>query len=371
MRIIDITVVKSNYKSSLEAYPYTKPTDFYPEIKNQKLNPLEAAGYNTTSFIKMVGESGESIIEVSNTVAEMILKLKNSIVGKDTDENEKIYDMLFRLTLPFGRKGLIMMVISSIDLMLWDLKGKEVGKPVYKILGGPTSERIPAYASHLHPTDLKELQNEAEEYLNDGYKAMKMRFCCGPIDGPVGIEKNEALVKAIRDIIGYNVELMADVWMAWNLKYAKKMFKRLERYELSWIEEPLPPDEYYGYKLLSKLGTPISAGEHAYGIQEFKLLLDSGIEILQPDALWSGGITLMKKVQNLAEAYGVQVIPHTSTAYNLHFLFSCPQYVCPMAEYLTKYRWMEDFLKNPPKPRDGFFYEKDLNGYGFGLDISI
>lgn len=369
MKILDIKIIKSNYKPKLEAYPYTKPTDFYPEI--QRMNPLEAAGYNAISFVKMIGENGESVVEVSDIVGDIILKLKNSIIGKDTDETEKIYDFLYRSTLPFGRKGIIMMAISAIDLMLWDLKGKEMRKPVYKILGGPTAEIIPAYASHLHPTNIKELQKEVEEYLNDGYKAMKMRFCCGPIDGPAGMQKNEELVKAIRDVTGYDVELMADVWMAWNLKYAKRMFQRLERYELSWIEEPLPPDDYNAYKSLSKLGTPIAAGEHAYGIQEFKLLADSGVEILQPDALWSGGITLMKKVQGLAEAYGIQVIPHTATAYNLHFLFSCPQYVCPMAEYLTKYRWMEDFVKNPPRPKNGVFHEKDLNGYGFGIDILV
>ncbi|AOL17391.1 L-rhamnonate dehydratase [Sulfolobus sp. A20] len=368
MRVKDIVLVKANYKPNLEAYPYTKPTDYY-EIKG--LNPLESAGYNTVSFVKMVTDNNEeSIVEVSDMVADIILKLKNVIIGREIDETERIFDLLYRITLPFGRKGIVMMAISAIDLMLWDLKGKETGKPVYKLLGGPTRERIPAYASHLHPTDINELRKEALSYLEEGYQAMKMRLCCGPLDGYKGMERNEELVKAVRDAIGYNVDLMADVWMAWNLKYARRMLKRLERYELSWIEEPLPPDEYHAYKVLSKeIGIPIAAGEHAYTVEEFKLLADYGIEILQPDALWSGGITTLKKVQGLAEAYGLQVIPHTSIPYNLHFLFSCPPHICPMAEFLTKYRWMEDFMVNPPRPKNGYFYLNDK--VGFGIEYSL
>ncbi|MFP3191155.1 MAG: enolase C-terminal domain-like protein [Vulcanisaeta sp.] len=367
MKITDIQVLRRSYMHESPPWPYTKPTDYYPEFR--ETTPMVAANVAYNSFLKIATDSGiYSIIEVSDDVADIVVKLKKYIINKEVDETELIFDQLFRVTLPYGRKGLVMMAISTIDLLLWDLKGKELNKPVYKLLGGPTREEVPAYASHLHPTDLKELEKEALEYVEEGYTAMKMRLCCGPADGPKGMEKNEELVKIVRNAVGYNVELMVDVWMAWNLKYAVKMLRRLEKYEIDWIEEPLPPDEIEGYKLLTKMvEVPVAAGEHAYGVWDFKALLDSGVYILQPDAMWSGGITTLKKVQALAEAYGASVIPHTSIPYNLHFLFSCPAHICPMAEFLTKYRWMEDFMVNPPRPQKGKFILSDFKAPGFGV----
>ena len=369
MKVAEVRLIRRGYQVQMLPYPYTKPTDYYPDLRVQ-VSPGQAAGLGRVSFLKLTSDSGlSSVVEVSEDVAEAIMRLSSHVLGKEVDSTEGLLDRLFRLTLPYGRKGITAMALSALDLALWDLKGKEVGKPVHRLLGGPAIDVVPAYASHLHPTEkVQELQEEALSYLEEGYRAMKMRLCCGPADGPSGLERNEALIRAVRDAIGYGVELMVDVWMAWNLKYALRALRRFQRYEIAWIEEPLPPDELEGYRELCKgVEVPVAAGEHAYFVHEFQQLIESGVRVLQPDALWSGGITTLKKVQALAEAQSASVIPHTSNPYNLHFLFSCPPHTCPMAEFLTRYRWMEEFVLNPPRPRRGEFRVEDLGSPGFGI----
>lgn len=369
MKITNIQIVRKE-KIIRENYPYVKPTDYYTKYIGEK-SPFKAAFMDEICFLKMNTSEGiYSIIETSSQVCDFIISnLSNLVINFSPSDINLVWDLLYRFTLPIGRAGLALHAISIINLMMYDIYAKSLGVPVYDLLGGKTREKIKAYASHLHPADKESLQREALEYVNEGYTAMKMRFCCGPSD-PLGVDKNVELVKVIRDAIGYNVELAGDAWMSWNYNFALKVIRRLEKYEMSWIEEPLLPDDFEGYKeLTKKVETPISAGEHHYHVYDFKRLLDSGVRILQPDAVWVGGITPMIKIAGLAEAYGAIVIPHTSNIYNLHFIVSQPEAICPMAEYLTKYRWLEDRVTNPPKPVKGYFMLEKNAGFGLKYDF--
>jgi len=116
--------------------------------------------------------------------------------------------------------------------------------------------------------------------------------------------------------------------------------------------------------LSDKTDIPIAAGEHHYHVYDFKRLLDSGVRILQPDAIWVGGITPMKKIVGLAEAYGAIIIPHTSNVYNLHFIISKPESIAPMADYLTRYKRLEDRVLNPYGPEKGYFRLSEEKGFG-------
>ncbi|SMD31462.1 enolase C-terminal domain-like protein [Picrophilus oshimae] len=355
---------------SQQIFPYTKPTDYYKDIIGE-ISPAEAAMITKIVFLKLKTESGvESYISVTEPTYNYIEQIKKYITMFDVSEISKAWDFFYRTTLPTGRTGLALHAISAINLLMYDAFGKEVKKPVYDLIGGRTRKSIRAYASHLHPDKIENLQKEAEEYLNNGYKDMKMRFIASPAD-VYAIDKNIELVKAVRDVIGYSINLAGDFWMSLNYNFAYKMLKALEKYELAWIEEPLLPDDFNGYKnLVKKVNISISAGEHHYHVYDFKRLLDCGVMILQPDATWVGGITPMKKIAGLAEAYGAQVIPHAGNIYNLHFIISEPEAVTPISEYLTRYRdWMEQHIVNVPRPVRAHFELNDSPGFGIKYDL--
>ncbi|MEM4086612.1 MAG: enolase C-terminal domain-like protein [Saccharolobus sp.] len=364
MKISKIYIAKIE-NVSRENFPYAKPIDYYKGYL-ENLSPFKAAFMDNVCFLKLDTDSNiSSIIETSEEACKIVTDyLKKIVEGLEISRINMIWDMLYRYTLPVGRTGVVMHAISAINLLLYDAYAKYLNIPVYELLGGKTRDSIRAYASHLHPTSKDKLEKEAISYIEEGYTAMKMRFCCGPSD-PLGIDKNIELVKIIRDVVGYSVELYGDAWMSWNLNFALKIAKKLEKYELGWLEEPFLPDDFESYKyLVKKTDIPIAAGEHHYHVYDFKKLLDAGVRILQPDAIWVGGITAMKKIAGLAEAYGAIVVPHTSNIYNLHFIISEPENLAPMAEYLTKYRWLEDRVKNPLKPEKGYFKLWEKKGFG-------
>ena len=169
-----------------------------------------------------------------------------------------------------------MVAISAVDIALWDLLGKSAKQPVYRLLGGRTKPRIPVYASRLYSTPLEELAREATRYKDEGYKAMKLRFGWGPVDGAEGMQKNVALVRTVRETVGDGIDIMADAYMGWNLDYAKRMMPLLEPFNLRWLEEPVIPDDIHGYAELKTFGRiPIAGGEHEYTLYGFRELIEA------------------------------------------------------------------------------------------------
>ena len=132
--------------------------------------------------------------------------------------------------------------------------GKIKNKPVFELLGGRTKEKIPVYASKLYSQPIDDLQKETEKYIKEGFKMFKMRFGWGPKDGNDGIKKNINLVNAVREVIGYENDLMLEAYMGWNLEYSKKIIPELVKYKPKWLEEPVIPDDISGYVELNALG---------------------------------------------------------------------------------------------------------------------
>ncbi|HWB84378.1 MAG TPA: L-rhamnonate dehydratase [Bryobacteraceae bacterium] len=261
------------------------------------------------------------------------LYLKPLVIGRDPWDFESIWQHMYRNTMAFGRKGIGMAAISAVDIAIWDVLGKAARQPVFKLLGGRTKPKIPVYASKLYSQPLEELAAEAESYKRQGYQAMKMRFGWGPADGAAGMYRNVELVKTLRDVIGYEIDLMAEVYMGWTLDYARRMLPLLEPFRLRWLEEPVIPDDIHGYAELRRLGViPISGGEHEFTLYGFRELLEAeAVDYIQFDTNRVGGITQARKVAALAEAHSVPVIPHAGQLHNFHVVMA--SYNSPMAEY--------------------------------------
>ena len=255
------------------------------------------------------------------------------VIGADPFDYAYIWEKMYRRSHAWGRKGIGMIAISAIDIAIWDLMGKLAGKPVFKLLGGRTKEKIPVYYSKLYADSIENMQKEAETALRDGYTAFKSRFGFGPKDGMAGMRENLKRVEAVREVIGYDNDLMLDCYMGWNLDYAKRMLPKLEPFELRWLEEPVIADDVAGYiELNATGGTPISGGEHEFSIIGCKDLIEQkAVSVLQYDTNRVGGITAAQKINAIAEAHQIPVIPHAGQAHNYHL--SMANTNCPLSEY--------------------------------------
>ena len=262
--------------------------------------------------------------------------LKPLLIGTDPLDSEYIWQSMYRRTLPFGRKGIGMVAISAVDLAVWDAKGKILGQPVFKLLGGRTKPRLPVYASRLYSQPLETLHEEAKAYAEQGFSAVKVRFGWGPKDGLDGINRNLALVRTAREAVGDSVDIMADAYMGWNLEYTKRMLRLLAPFNMRWLEEPVIADDLNVYAELRAMNlTAIAGGEHEYTLAGFRQALDlKAYDIVQFDVNRVGGITAAKKIADLCEANDVLVIPHAGQMHNYHVSMS--SYAAPISEYFPK-----------------------------------
>ena len=255
------------------------------------------------------------------------------VIGEDPFDYAYIWEKMYRRTHAWGRKGVGMVAMSAIDTAIWDLMGKLTGKPVFKLLGGRTKERIPVYYSKLYSGSIDAMQKEAETAKADGYQGFKMRFGWGPRDGMAGMRENLKRVAAVREVIGYDVDLMLECYMGWNLDYAKRMLPKLAAFEPRWLEEPVIADDVEGYRELNAMNiVPISGGEHEFSVIGCKDLIEKkAVSVLQYDTNRVGGITAAQKINAIAEAFQVPVIPHAGQMHNYHLTMANTN--CPISEY--------------------------------------
>lgn len=288
------------------------------------------------------------------------------VVGLDCMATDTAFDMMTRLSKPYGTAGLPSYAISAVDLALWDLKGKLLGEPVYNLLGGPARDTMVCYATG----------NDVDWYRELGFQAFKLACPYGPVDGLDGLKRNEALVAETRALIGDECELMLDCWMAFDVDYAVRLAERLRPYKLRWMEECLIPDDLSGHQTLRRRipWQTLTTGEHWYGIYPFLWALEHKVvDILQPDLNWCGGITACRKITDAAEAAGIPVILHggARNPFGQHFSYAMPN--VPWLEYFIGSRPgipLEDAPRLPGQPvaSDGYLVPSDEPGFGLGLE---
>jgi L-alanine-DL-glutamate epimerase-like enolase superfamily enzyme len=353
MEITDVSATKIGTESWGEfvEFPLVTVMSKYEEYNN-------AEGDNPQARRKWMGPVGDVVVEVETDAGitgvghgnwatgaiETIVDetLSKLVVGEDPRERERLWDIMYRATIPFGRKGAAVEAISAVDLALWDIAGKEADKPVYELLGGPVEDEIDCYASNLHPVDTETLEREAREYAEAGFDAVKLRFQHGPEAGRQGMKANEEIVRTVREAVGDEVDIAGDAYMGWTVKYAKRMLDRLEKYEMAWVEEPVIPDDIDGYaEVNASTSIPISGGEHEFTRWGHKELLErEAVDILQPDVHRCGGLTELLRIDAMASAHDVPVIPHSGTNPHLHFIAASTN--APMAEYFPIPEWYQE-----------------------------
>jgi L-rhamnonate dehydratase len=326
-------------------------------------------------------ESDDGLVGIGNAaLAPLVTKqvidhyLKPLLLGQNPWDVEFLWQHMYRNTMAFGRKGIGMTAISAVDIALWDLLGKAAKQPVFRLLGGRTKPRIPVYASRLYSTGLECVAAEALRYKAEGYKAVKLRFGWGPNDGAAGMQRNVELVRAVREAVGDEIDVMADAYMGWTLDYAKRMLPLLEPFHLRWLEEPVIPDDLRGYAELRSYGrVPIAGGEHEFTLYGFRDLLEAhALDYIQFDTNRVGGISQARKICALAEAFSIPVVPHAGQMHNFHVVMASLN--APMAEFFppvdvevgNELFWY--IFDGEPRPKDGFI---DLDDHTPGLGLTI
>mmetsp|Transcript_6004 Transcript_6004/g.6563 ORF Transcript_6004/g.6563 Transcript_6004/m.6563 type:complete len:415 (+) Transcript_6004:14-1258(+) len=293
--------------------------------------------------------------------------LSRFVEGKDPRNIELIWDQMYRATLPYGRKGLTIHAISAVDLALWDILGKLRGEPVYALIGGKTTDKLPVYATTAKPLLAK----------NMGFKAAKFPLPYGPNDGEKGFNMNVARVKEVRESVGPEFRIMIDVYMSLTVPYAIRLIKAIAKYNVYWFEEFLHPDDYEGYAEVRRATGGVmmlTCGEHEYTRYGFRQLISKKCcDLLQPDVNWVGGLTEARKIVSMASAWDLPVIPHGSSVFSYHLQYAFTN--CPMAEYLVMSPGADKIVplfgklfKDEPVPKDGYIVLPNKPGWGVELN---
>jgi len=274
---------------------------------------------------------------------------------------------MYLSTLFYGRKGLVVNAISCVDLALWDLLGKLRQEPVYQLLGGPVRDELIFYATGARPDIAKRL----------GFIGGKMPLRHGPAEGEEGLKQNLELLADMRSKTGEDFWLMYDCWMSLDVNYATRLAHAATDYGMKWMEEPLSPDDYWGYAELRRNlppGMMLTTGEHESTRWGFRMLLEMECaDIIQPDVCWCGGITELLKISALADAGGVLVVPHGSSVYSYHFVVT--RHNSPFSEFLMMAPKADEvipmfspLLLKEPIPQNGRMKLPDTPGFGVELN---
>lgn len=341
------------------------PMSIYPEYAERRSSWYRRMSAGVIVIGVEDGTCGLGFVgggKASAAAALLDEQIRDLVVGRDCFETELISEQLYRATVFYGLGGIAQDVISGIDIALWDLKGKLLGRPVYDLLGGRTRDRLRPYLTSWDASALQEF----------GIRDVKIAMPYGPAHGKEGMRANEQAVAEARELIGADGFIALDCYMAWDVPYAIQMERRLREYGIEWIEEPVPPEDVAGYRQIREaVDCMVTGGEHAYTLEAFRRLIVEGmVDIVQPDIYRAGGPTVLKKIAALAKAYGRKLICHGVGAPTYHFLISNGAEVSPRCEYLDIYAgspagWV---LTRDPRPVDGFLELSAEPGFGYALN---
>jgi L-alanine-DL-glutamate epimerase-like enolase superfamily enzyme len=269
---------------------------------------------------------GEGIGQATLVKTIVETKLRDEAIGLDPFDTAAVYEKLARGTLYWEHKGSVVCAASGIETACWDIMGKALNVPVYKLLGGRVHDKVRAYASDLFwEEDPASMAKTAASYVEQGFDIVKTHL------GVLSPTEEEVRVKAMREAVGPDVGLMIDINCGYDLGDAMEAIKRWGEYNPFWIEEPLIPMDLEGLvSLRPATDVPFSCGENEFGVHGFKQLLDTrAVAYVMPDIGRVGGLLESKKIAALAEAYGVVVSPHNFSsgvllAATLHLMASTP-----------------------------------------------
>ncbi len=333
---------------------------------------------HTDEGLTGIGEATYSHKE--RVVAAMVLELKKHLIGRDPFATEQIYLDLYSGDATGYRTGGVMFTsaISGIDQALWDLKGKALNAPVCALLGGPRRTKVPVYA-HFGGREIPAMIDSAQRILAQGFSALKSEISIYEARGPKltrqQLKDIDRRFDALRQAIGDDVKVMEDPHARFDPPTALEVARLIEPYRLLFFEEPTIPEDPEGYaRIRQGTSTPIAGSERLTSKHRFNDFFRAGaLDVAQPDIVYIGGITEMKKVAALAEAYQVAIAPHNTKGpvgimAAAHVMGAIPNAL--IQEFLAPsvIPWRNEVLKHPLVIEDSCLVVPDRPGLGVEFD---
>jgi L-alanine-DL-glutamate epimerase-like enolase superfamily enzyme len=363
----------------IEAFPlgYPEPHD-HGNIRYITLARVESED-GLVGWGECISQFLESALSVKTVIERGYAPL---LVGEDPVDVERLWHKMLARIWWYGPQGIAAFAVSAVDLALWDLKGKLLGQPVCRLLGGQLHPSVAAMASiHFDMIDLDWTLNEFQFFVDRGYHYVKGGWGARP-DAVFGGDRRRdlELVRRIRELIGPDRELIIDVLGArvrWTAPEAIRRLRELEPYRLCWIEEPLPPEHYAAHReLRAGTPTPIGTGEQEWNLEGYRRLIQAGgVDVVQMDPGRCHGITGCHQVIRLIEAANLQFSAHTwsgalNTAASVHLLAASRAGVS-MDFKPHESPMQHELVRDPWVPERGLVAVRDVPGLGVTVDEGV
>jgi L-alanine-DL-glutamate epimerase-like enolase superfamily enzyme len=314
----------------------------------------DADGAEGTGYTFTVGRNGGAIHDILSR------ELPEIVAGEDADRIERLWQKLWWALHYGGRGGPTVLAISAIDMALWDLKAKRAGTALWRLLGG-YDPKVPCYAGGIDlELSLDALLRQTDANLARGFRAIKMKV------GRARLAEDVARVAAMRQHLGDGFPLMADANMKWSADLAIRAARAFQPHDLTWLEEPVIPDDIAGHvRVVAEGGVPIASGENLRTLWDFRQLIAAGgVTYPEPDVTNCGGVTAFMKIARLAEAFNLPVTSHGAHDVTVQLLAACPN-----RSYLEAHGFgLERYLVHPFVLEDGCAVAPDRPGHGVEFD---
>ncbi len=344
----------------MEVYEWPLKTPIRNGLYTYTHSQLNLVLVDTDDGVQGVGLAG-GILGTPEVGPAILAHFRKGLIGQDPLDHERLWHEMWRPKL-VGRRGITTRIIAGVDIALWDIKGKVARMPVYKLLGG-YSNRVDTYIAggyYEEGKGLKELAAEMARNMELGARAVKMKV------GGASINEDVERVRVVRETVGPNIKVMVDANNAYRHYEAIEFARKVEKYDLFWFEEPVEPDDYEGQAAITHAtSVPVAAGENEYTRYGFKELINKRcVDILQPDALITGGVTEFMKIAALAQASDFDIAPHGSQEVHIHLVAAIPNGLI-LEYYRESTNPMHGKVwKNTLQIKDGQVYAPDRHGMG-------
>ena len=336
------------------------------------------------------GLSGWGEITVSSPWANraacaFLAQVGGLVAGEDPGRIEKIWHKVFREFTYLGTRGAVSSVVSALDIALWDIRGKALGLPIYELLGGAVRDSIALYTHPNGGSEPESIAAACKAIVETGHKALKTDpfphhpeeengYLSGQMDAE-GEELGIEIIAAIREAVGPGIEILIDCHGRFDVATAIRLAKRLEPLRIGWFEEPVPVESYHALRQVREnTNVPICVGERLYTRFEFVPIFESELaDFIMPDVTWTGGISELKKIATMAEAYYVPISPHDASGpinvvAGAQVMMSVPNFY-KLETARAKLNAYDLLIDQPLDIRDGCLYLSGRPGLGFEMNI--
>ena len=331
------------------------------------------------------GEITGTLPVANRSVCAALRHVSDLIEGDDPRLIEMIWNKIFRSFTYMGSRGATTNIISAIDIALWDIRGKVLGLPISELFGGPVRDGVPIYCHPQNGSSIEEMVQHVKAIVETGQKALKLdpfqphheEESNGYLTGKLSAESENLgadRIAAIREAIGPDIEVMIDCHGRFDAPTAIRLAKALEPYNIWWFEEPVPVESTHALRQVREnVGVPICVGERLHTRWEFVPILENELaDFIMPDVTWTGGISEIKKIATMAEAYYVPISPHDASGpvnvlAGAHAMASVPNHY-RVETSRAKLNAYDEYIDHPLDIRGDKIYLSDRPGLGIELD---